>query len=381
MSINEEPEKEARVDPEPDDGPEQHERPEPHEGPGLADEVGAVGGVTTEVQTEMSSRDIDALMGTSQKLQEKKTDLENKVSDLELDQKSFEDNDEKVKTFTGLTKYTYLLQILVLISPNLKKNVLLSPFQQLLLTLMRIRLNATVKYLSYVFKVHHSTVVRYFTDVIHILNEKFVPLVLFWPPPSEISPTLPYIFTVTFPKCISIIDCFEIFIERPSNFEAKANTYSHYKSHNTVKYLISIAPQGFVNFISKGWGGRTSDKHLTENCGYLNYLLPGDTVLADRGFTLKDSVAMYGAKLEIPAFTKGKAQLSSSEVNQTRHIASVRIHIERVIGNIRKKYSILDSTIPITLLQTDDSGFTTLDKIVRVACALSNVCESIVPFD
>lgn len=65
----------------------------------------------------------------------------------------------------------------------------------------------------------------------------------------------------------------------------------------------------------------------------------------------------------------------------TRNIASVRIHIERVIGNVRQKYPILDSTIPITFLQTDtNTGLTILDKIVRVACGLTNICESIVPF-
>jgi len=36
-----------------------------------------------------------------------------------------------------------------------------------------------------------------------------------------------------------------------------------------VKYLIGIAPQGKTAFISTGWGGRTSDKHITENCGLL----------------------------------------------------------------------------------------------------------------
>ena len=30
-----------------------------------------------------------------------------------------------------------------------------------------------------------------------------------------------------------------------------------------------------------------SDINLTENCGLLNKLLPGDTVLADRGFDMK----------------------------------------------------------------------------------------------
>lgn len=42
-----------------------------------------------------------------------------------------------------------------------------------------------------------------------------------------------------------------------------------YKHHDTVKYLISITPQGTVTFLSKGYGGRASDECITENCEYL----------------------------------------------------------------------------------------------------------------
>ncbi|KAK3887738.1 hypothetical protein Pcinc_008161 [Petrolisthes cinctipes] len=38
-------------------------------------------------------------------------------------------------------------------------------------------------------------------------------------------------------------------------------------------------------------------------------------------------------------------------------------------------------THPLTMLQSDDSGLTCLDKCVRVACALVNMCPSVVPFD
>ena len=48
-----------------------------------------------------------------------------------------------------------------------------------------------------------------------------------------------------------------------------------------------------MSYISDGWGGRTSDKHLTEHCSLLKNLLPDDTVLADRGFDIHDSVVYY----------------------------------------------------------------------------------------
>jgi hypothetical protein len=93
-----------------------------------------------------------------------------------------------------------------------------------------------------------------------------------------------------------------------------------------------------------------SDKYLTESCGILQNLLPGDIVLADCGFDISDSVGKQQAKLHLPAFTQGKNQLSAPEVEEMRTIANVRINIERVIGLVRQKYIILQVTLPIDYL-------------------------------
>ena len=161
----------------------------------------------------------------------------------------------------------------------------------------------------------------------------------------------------------------------------RAQSYSHHKSHNTIKFLIAITPQGVISFISQAWGGRTSDKHITENCGFLEKLLPGDQVLADRGFTVQDSVGLYCAELVIPPFTRGKSQLSRIEIDKARQLSRVRIHVERVIGVLRNKYTLLQSTLPINLLMRDssDAKIAVIDKIATVCCALCNCCESAVP--
>lgn len=94
---------------------------------------------------------------------------------------------------------------------------------------------------------------------------------------------------------------------------ARAQTWSSYKHHNTAKYLIGITPQGVISYILKGYGGRVSDKFITENCGIL--LVSGDLVLADRGFDISDSVVLMFGQLNIPAFTKGKKQLSAKDMS------------------------------------------------------------------
>ena len=112
---------------------------------------------------------------------------------------------------------------------------------------------------------------------------------------------MPQIFKDLYPSCRCIIDCSEIFIERPLSFQARAQTYSNYKKHNTIKFLIAITPNGVVSFISKCWGGRVTDKVITQESGLLQLLEPGDLVLADRGFNVAEDVTMHMAKLEIPA--------------------------------------------------------------------------------
>ncbi len=56
--------------------------------------------------------------------------------------------------------------------------------------------------------------------------------------------------------------------------------------------------------------------------------------------------------------------------------------MERVIGAVRQKYSILRGTLQVDfLIKKQEDTSPQVDKIVRVACALCNVCDSFVPFN
>lgn len=114
---------------------------------------------------------------------------------------------------------------------------------------------------------------------------------------------------------------------------------------------------------------------------FLSHLLPGDVVLANRGFLVKESIRRCQAELNIPAFTHGKKQLDPVDLENTRCLASLRIHIERVKRVLRQKHTVLQSTVPISFTDIDrENDVTYLDKIVSICCALTNVSESVVPF-
>ena len=325
---------------------------------------------------------LSQLEAENAKLKENAKLLQEKVKSLALDQDAFRDNDEKVRYYTGVTKWTILLVLFQYVEASIvsQGHSVISPFQQLILTLMRLRLSLSGQDLAYRFGIHSSTVSRIFSSVLYVLYERLKFLIV-WPERETLRKTLPMDFRKHCPTCTVIIDCFEIFIDRPSDFLARAQTYSHYKSHNTVKYLIGITPQGSVSFISNGWGGRASDKLITENSGILNKIMPGDTILADRGFDIQESIGIYCATVKIPTFTKGKKQLTGVEVEQTRSIANIRIHVERVIGNIRKKYSFLSTTQPVDYLMSKNDLPPILDMAVTVSCCLCNICDSVIPFD
>lgn len=97
----------------------------------------------------------------------------------------------------------------------------------------------------------------------------------------------------------------------------------------------------------------------------------GISIMADRGFTVKDQLQEIGVDLNIPPFLEGRKQLPAEEVKKGRQIASVRIHVERAIGRI-KNFSILKWNFPLSMIRL-------ANQIVCVCAWLSNFQPALVP--
>ncbi|KAL4720323.1 hypothetical protein ACJJTC_005091 [Scirpophaga incertulas] len=103
--------------------------------------------------------------------------------------------------------------------------------------------------------------------------------------------------------------------------------YSDYKHGYTIKFLVGCTPCGFISFVPKCYGGRSSDCFITNDCRLIDLLELGDTVLADKGFpSIKTSIENKKAILVMPPFLHA-AQFSSEEVDETYKIASYRDEI------------------------------------------------------
>ena len=80
--------------------------------------------------------------------------------------------------------------------------------------------------------------------------------------------------------------------------QAGARTW--FKNHNTYKSLIGISPSGGICFVSDLFGGNISDKQFIIQCGILEYLDEGDSIMADRGFNIGELLHAKGVALNIP---------------------------------------------------------------------------------
>ena len=195
--------------------------------------------------------------------------------------------------------------------------------QELLLTLMRLRLGLLVDDLAFRFKVSRSLITQIFATWVRFLAKELSWLIM-WPSKGQVQLELPDCFRRMYPKVRCIIDCTEVFTETPSALDVQAALWSTYKHHSTLKF---------------------------------------DQVMADRGFKIKNELLMRQAYLCIPPSTKAGMQMVSKEVQETSRIANVRIYVEQAIGRL-KRFRILKNELPINCLPL-------CDDLVTVVCALA----------
>ena len=164
--------------------------------------------------------------------------------------KNFLDSDDKVRFYTGVHSMELLMVIFDHVVTHVTRQTLtLDRFQEFILVLMKLRLNTPLQDLAYRFNVSLATVSRNFNHWIIIMDRRLSPFVR-WPDREELYRTMPQCFLYAFGrKTTVIIDCFEVFIQRPSNLLTRAQTFSSYKHHNTIKVLIGITPQGNISCV------------------------------------------------------------------------------------------------------------------------------------
>lgn len=331
-----------------------------------------------------------ALLSRIELLEAENKDLKSKLSKMSRKAFSVEDvarNDDLVKLYTGFATYSVFLAFYEFLGPSVnelayrgvaqraqkrQRRRKLDSLNQFFLTLMKLRLNLRNKDLAFRFGICESLVSRYVTTWIcflyhHLKEVKWMPEV------EQVQATLPHSFRLAYSTTFAIIDGSEIFIQTPSDLQLQSSTWSSYKHHNTAKFLIACTPNGCISFISPLYVGSITDVDLTRVSGFLQELdgKDGISVMADRGFTIKDQLKEINVELNIPPFLDGRQQLPADEVECGRQIASLRIHVERAIGRI-KQFAILQGNFPLSMIRQSN-------QIVCVCAWLTNFHPALIP--
>ncbi|XP_071650661.1 uncharacterized protein [Temnothorax longispinosus] len=168
---------------------------------------------------------------------------------------------EKPKVYIGLPANGFFIINLLCEKTNIS-------VRDICLTLSRIKLSDTYSCLGDCFGLGATSASVIFRQTLPVLALHLKKLII-WPSAISIRRNLPREFHGKYYNVQSIIDCLEIEIQKPTNPIHQSITWSEYKKCNTLKYLISATPDGHINFISEGFGGRITDAAIVEKSQYL----------------------------------------------------------------------------------------------------------------
>lgn len=224
---------------------------------------------------------------------------------------------------------------------------------QLLLVLMKLRQNFDLKDLAYRFQIPERSAGTLFNSWVDYMFDILGELPV-WPHRDTIISQMPDKYKINFGTTLAILDCTEVKIERPSSLVLQSQSFSNYKSTNTLKSLIACDPRGAIMFTSTLFTGSLSDKEIVQKSKFLellktlmshNYLNKGDGVMVDKGFLIEKDLEEIGLRVNIPPFAQSNKQMSAADVHKTKKIAAHRVHVERAIAKI-KKFKIVSGRIP-----------------------------------
>ncbi len=119
-------------------------------------------------------------------------------------EKDFINDEECVKFYTGLPNFKVLKTLFEFICSPCSGNTKLNPFQEYVMTLMKLRLDSPYKDLAYRFGVSVTTVSRVFSKWLTLMDTVLRSLII-WPDRDSLWKTMPKCFRSSFGKDVAVI--------------------------------------------------------------------------------------------------------------------------------------------------------------------------------
>ena len=174
------------------------------------------------------SKSLEEIENKNTELERANRALSEKVTNL-FGHEFIENSDTKTAYYTGFPNYETFRVVSQKAANHVKrKNTKLSLQDEMFLTLIKLKQNPGMEDLSYRFGISVSLVTKIFHTWLDALYQVLSGLII-WPSTDFVQ--MSDVFSNDrFSKVKRIIDCAEIFIERPNGLKARAQTYSNIKS-------------------------------------------------------------------------------------------------------------------------------------------------------
>lgn len=212
---------------------------------------------------------------------------------------------------------------------------------QILLTLMKLKLNLDHKELAFKFQICPLAVGTILNTWIDYMYDQLSQLFT-WPHRDTIFQNMPDGFKQDFPDTFAILDLIELNLdlklEGPDLLHPVGPT-----GNNTLKSLIACDPTGAVMYVSDLFPGSLSGQEIFQKCDIENllrgciqcgYLNVGDGLMAGKSLPIQSELEDIGLRMNIPPIDRSKVNCDDTKMSQV--FAQHLIHTERARAEIMR---------------------------------------------
>ena len=210
---------------------------------------------------------------------------------------------------------------------------------QLLLTVIWLRLYPIHEVLAYLFGVSDSTVSRVIARLLPLLEASGKDMMRMPDPGRKRRRSLDALLSDT-PELVVVIDTFEQPIQRPQDRKVADTYYSGKKKRHTLKSQVAVDEEtGQIVDIPESRCGPAADIKVLEESGLLERLPPGVGAIGDLAYVGMDKLHPAGLGAAPRKKPRGKER-SAEDVEYNRAFSKRRLVVEHTIGRMRRYQSI-----------------------------------------
>jgi hypothetical protein len=221
---------------------------------------------------------------------------------------------------------------------------------QILLTVVWLRLYPTNEVLGYLFGVSDSTASRYIHRVLPVLEQAGQDTMRMPDPGRKRRKHLDELLA-DIPELVVVIDSFEQKVQRPHDPDEQKGLYSGKKKMHTLKSQVAVDEEtGQIVDVSDSVPGPTPDIDLLDQSQLLDRLPEGPSAMGDAGY---QGIAKRHARGHSPRKKPRGKPRPDEDVAYNHAFSRRRIVVENTIGRMRRYQAITQPDRHHRLLHTE----------------------------